>query len=292
MAKGRNNVDTLNKLVRQQFSEYHISPLSGGGTNAVYVLERRGSRSVLKVAMVSNRNASVERECLRILEESRTVPRLFQNFILAERIGLHMEFISGKTLLEHIQENLEAANNGAIYDIFSSLGRLLAEIHSANIADCSQLRKIELEEPPSKPFIDNRLNKRSIELFSELSGTFGRRASLLHGDFGYHNVIRDTSGNNRLIDWELAGIGDPRTDMANVLFWTHLHFPDIAHECGRRFVEAYLERREEECNPEIMHRFVIFQVWRIIEMVTDDFPAPVKSEWNRRLAWAIDHVFY
>lgn len=114
---------------------------------------------------------------------------------------------------------------------------------------------------------------------------------LLHGDFGYHNVIRDVKGNSKLIDWEFAGYGDPRVDVANVLFWTHLHFPNIAHVCVRAFINAYIERRKEDFTSDILHAHIILQIWRIIEIVKDDFPEPVKKEWNRRLDWALNHVF-
>lgn len=285
-------MDRLQELVRQQFPKYQISPLSGGGTNAVFLLEQNGIRSVLKVAMISNSNASVERECLRLLRERRIAPHLYQDLMIAERIGLRMEYVSGKSLLSSIQECIKASDIYTVYRIFSALGQTLAEVHHLHIENSVKLRKIELEDPPKKSFIDAKLYTRSVELFSELRGVFDQHPVLLHGDFGYHNVIGQSLERMKLIDWELAALGDARIDIANVLFWTHLHFPDIALDCVKAFVDAYIEMRAEDCSSDILHRFVIYQIWRMIHMITDDFPIPVKAEWNRRLSWAFDHVFY
>jgi len=94
-----------------------------------------------------------------------------------------------------------------------------------------------------------------------------------------------------LIDWELAGMGDPRLDVANVLFWTHLHFPDMAKACTRAFLDAYSEERNAGFAPDELKAAVIVQVWRIIGLVDESFPEHVLKEWNRRLAWVLDRDF-
>lgn len=281
----------LKEQIQEDFPDCHISVLRGGGTNALFLLERRGILSVLKIAMISNHNASIEKKCLLLLEKHQVAPRLFQDLTVAGRNGLQMEYVNGNSLLSIIQDNLKTSNLDVIIPIYSSLGRLLANVHNIRVDDQIELGKIEMDMPPIKTFIDAALYERSASLIVHLNEIAGKHRVLLHGDFGYHNVIRDMSGKDWLIDWELAGLGDPRVDVANVLFWTHLHFPDMATDCGKAFMDAYKERRDEDFTPEIMHAFVVRQVWRIIGLVQDHFPEPVKREWNRRLIWALEHRF-
>lgn len=151
--------------------------------------------------------------------------------------------------------------------------------------------RLGISPPGRKTFIEENLYRRSVQRILGIGGDTEHAPVLVHGDFGYHNVICDLSGQNRVIDWEMAGMGDPRMDLANVLFWTHLHFPDHAGRFGEAFIRSYLNRRWVDCSPESMHSFVIFQVWRILGLVNGDFPDHVKAEWNRRLAWALDHRF-
>ena len=126
--------------------------------------------------------------------------------------------------------------------------------------------------PPEKnTFIEESLYQRSVQRIMGISGDTDHAPVLVHGDFGYHNVIFDLSGQSRVIDWEMAG-GDPRIDLANVLFWTQSHL------IGRSVIDCR--------SPDIIHSFVIFQFWRIIGLVKEDFPDHVKTEWNRCLAWA------
>lgn len=84
-------VERIFNLIKAKFPEHEITPLNGGGTNALYLLERNGIRTVLKIAMISNFNAGVEEECLHILNRSRFAPRLYERFEIDGRTGLRIE---------------------------------------------------------------------------------------------------------------------------------------------------------------------------------------------------------
>lgn len=200
-----------------------------------------------------------------------------------------MEYIAGKTLLDEIIDKYKLSNIEGIYPIFHYMGYSLGDLHKQKLEITSSIPDIELIIQ-YKSFITRKLYEQSLQSVSYLS-SINKHEVLLHGDYGYHNVFKQESGSQRIIDWELAGYGDPRTDIGNVLFWTHLHFSDIAEVCVNHFIEAYLTINKLECSPEIMHSFVIIQIWRIIQLVNDDFPEHVKREWNRRLEWALNHKF-
>lgn len=47
-----------------------------------------------------------------------------------------------------------------------------------------------------------------------------RRSSLVHGDFKLDNVVVGDSGRiDAVLDWEMATLGDPLTDLVNVVLW-------------------------------------------------------------------------
>ena len=167
----------------------------------------------------------------------------------------------------------------------------MAKLHAVRLSSDYRLPCFNIHPPEKKTFIEENLYQRSVQRIMGISGDTDHAPVLVHGDYGYHNVIFDLSGQSRVIDWEMAGIGDPRIDLANVLFWTHLHFPDQADRLGEAFIQSYLNRRSVDCSPELIHSFIIFQFWRILGLVKEDFPDHVKTEWNRRLAWALDHKF-
>ena len=110
-------MERIFNLIKAKFPEHEITPLSGGGTNALYLLERNGIRTVLKIAMISNFNAGVEEECLHILNRSRFAPRLYERFEIDRRTSLRIEYIEGPSYLSLILERLKDADVGKIFPL-------------------------------------------------------------------------------------------------------------------------------------------------------------------------------
>lgn len=280
---------SIQDFIQTKFPISEVIPLVGGGTNLLYLLKNSECQSVIKIAIISNDNARIEFECLSMLKESLLTPDLYDSFYIDGRLALHMEYIQGNTFLNEILDMYKNNDYEGIYPLFRSLGYLLGKLHKQNYKTKDAIPVIE-PIIDYKSFIESRLYEQSIELVSYLK-SIKKHEVLLHGDYGYHNVIMQKSGTYRIIDWELAGYGDPRIDIGNVLFWTHLHFSEIAEVCVNNFIEAYLTTNELECSPDIMHSFVIIQIWRILELVNHDFPEHAKSEWSRRLEWALNYKF-
>ena len=278
-------MDEILEKLRSRFPLSEIIPLAGGGTNSVFILRQNEIQSVIKVAMISNKYAETELLCLNSLKDTGLSPRLLQSFQIGNKKVLQMEYMDGRTFLESILALRTEPKLDDIPSIFSSMGRFLAELHDTPIL--VELKEIELTIPEDKSFIEHELYQRSIDCISNIQEY---SKVLLHGDFGYHNIIVGPTGLT-LIDWEVAGIGDPRIDISNVLFWTHLHFPDIAQKCVNEFLIAYAIERNMDFSPGVLKAFVIVQIWRIIELVNENFPTNVIKEWNRRLSWSLDHDF-
>lgn len=61
--------------------------------------------------------------------------------------------------------------------------------------------------------------------------------TLLHGDVVHHNILRDTDGVVRLIDFDLACLGSPSIELA---LWTHRVLPQIDYDITFLFNEQPL----------------------------------------------------
>jgi aminoglycoside phosphotransferase (APT) family kinase protein len=244
--------------------------------------------------MVSEANSAVEKACLTWLDGSGCAPRLLGSFMVGERTALHMEFVEGRMMLDSIIESSLRGDVQEILPLFTVLGGFLAALHSLPVEKegleaVREIPEIQLALSAPQPFIEPALAERAAELtalFTEIDD----RQVLLHGDYGYHNVLIRDNATCCLVGWELAAIGHPSIDIGNLLFWTHLHFPEIARGCVQHFLDGY-GIGENEYSPEAVRAFVILQVWRLLGLVRHDFPEAVKKEWNRRLAWTLEHSF-
>jgi len=279
-------MDEFLKKLRSRFPLSELTPVTSGGTNSVFYLKHNGIQSLIKVAMISNKNAETELMCLSLLKDTGITPRLLQSFQIESKKVLQMEFIEGKTILDSILTLRKESRLEEIPSLFSSMGKFLAKLHAFPLH--ADLNRISLAIPQQKRFIEHDLYQCSIDYISNLNE---HSKVLLHGDFGYHNIITGPTGRMTLIDWELAGIGDPRIDISNVLFWTHLHFPDIALRCVSEFLTAYASEKNIDLSSSELKAFIIIQIWRIIGLVNESFPNNVIKEWNRRLSWTLEHEF-
>ena len=89
---------------------------------------------------------------------------------------------------------------------------------------------------------------------------------LTHGDYGAHNVLVTETGAVSVIDCELGEWNHPLSDVANVHFWTHLHFPETARGRCQAFLEGYEARRPLVFSAELLRDY-----WHGSEIVDDGF---------------------
>lgn len=89
-------------------------------------------------------------------------------------------------------------------------------------------------------------------LVEHLEGALGPPA-LCHNDLGLHNLVIDGTELTALIDWELAGIGTPASDLARCRHTVDHLMP------WQHFIEAYVEAggSPEACDP---HKIDFYQI--------------------------------
>jgi len=113
---------------------------------------------------------------------------------------------------------------------------------------------------------------------------------LTHGDYGAHNVLVTETSAVSVIDWEFGEWNHPLNDVASVHFWTHLHFPKTARERCRWFLEGYESQHRLTFSADLLRDYCIYRIW-VILLRARGVPDRGKSEWARRLRWALQHDF-
>jgi aminoglycoside phosphotransferase (APT) family kinase protein len=88
--------------------------------------------------------------------------------------------------------------------------------------------------------------------------------TLMHGDFQGANLMLDDDGQFVILDWELAGIGDPREDMGYFKAVAQVSPPDLLDDAGcLAFCERYRQltgMNEVQLNPAVVAYFLILGV--------------------------------
>lgn len=94
--------------------------------------------------------------------------------------------------------------------------------------------------------------------------------TLVHGEFKPANIVCDSGGGLRAIDWEFAHIGDPREDLGWARLLESLHPPELISLDEERFCRQYREysgMSEEVLNPATMSYFLVLAGLRVFGVV-------------------------
>jgi aminoglycoside phosphotransferase (APT) family kinase protein len=105
---------------------------------------------------------------------------------------------------------------------------------------------------------------------------------LMHGDFQCANVMVTADGNIEVIDWELAGIGDPREDIGYFKAVSQASPPDLLGDDG---IEGFCARYREltglnelQVNPATVAYFLVLGVVGTVEQLMQGGAAWAKGE--------------
>jgi len=142
-----------------------------------------------------------------------------------------MSFVDGTVY--RTQEQLAAVPEPAARELADGLMDVLARLHavdpeSAGLGDLGrpagylerQVRRWGKQLDASH----SREVPELAELGRRLAASVpdSRRVSLVHGDYKLDNVVVDPAEHGRILavlDWEMATLGDPLTDLVNVVLW-------------------------------------------------------------------------
>ncbi|GGH77851.1 phosphotransferase family protein [Pullulanibacillus pueri] len=273
----------LEKYLMKQYGAKKLVRLTGGFTNAVYLLEATEPPLVVKIAQWSNGDMENEANTLRFLNQGAFTPEVRDLFSMKQQQIIVFTYKEGK----NGQAILDTGHFKSSIELFHDMGKLLATaIHShpysgeqqgLRVADFKRIR-FDLN------YVPETLMKQSKALLEE-RGAQEHPWTLTHGDFGSHNVLAD-GHHLTAIDWEWAEWGPPLVDLAWTCWNTKLHYPSIADQLNQTFLQAYQAERDVHYTPELMKVYSLYKLWIILNKVQSS-DEETQQKWVKRLEWTL-----
>jgi aminoglycoside phosphotransferase (APT) family kinase protein len=267
-----------------------LSPTVGGFSNLAVAARIGGARCVIKAAELPAKREDLRREqlVLGLLGGRRLgapTPLAF-----AERCGWAVLVMRRRPGVPGI--TLYGGAPEALAPAYTRLGRTLARLHSLGLAP-----------PPAAAGERLLIAERAAALAASLADLplpdvlraplaaalehpawQPARPRLVHGDAGLHNVLWGPSGLT-LLDWELAGWGDPRLDLAWVA-WT-MRFRGLPTTHGGALLAGYGRERAAALGLEeaALRALALGQVAALLARAAGR--AGAWEEWLRRARWTL-----
>lgn len=120
--------------------------------------------------------------------------------------------------------------------------------------------------------------------------------ALVHRDFSFANLMVDDTGDLVVIDWELAGIGDPREDLGYFKANAQAAPPDVIDADPDAFCGRYRELTgysEEQLNPAVMTYFLVLGVISVVDQLRTSGAAMAKGETaSTNIAFNMDNLLF
>lgn len=273
-------------ILLSKFQNIKLTELTGGYTNSTLLLEGSNPLVVAKIFKTDNSDARKEINALTLLNDSGVSPRMYDYFEDDKLLYIIMDYIQGI----NGQRILDSGDIDRSREIYRLLGIQLAkDIHSIKQIDSdSGLPLIELVnvDIDSINFIPSNLKD---EVRHILNIPIKEEKTLIHGDFGPHNTIISDKL-MFVIDWEWSGWGNPLQDVAWVVWFVHLHYPDFCKELSEVFLSSYSSFSNVQITEELVKAYAISRVSSILNRIKIA-NLDVKNEWLRRLEWTLKTNF-
>jgi aminoglycoside phosphotransferase (APT) family kinase protein len=220
-----------------------LDTVGPGRSNLVGGMTVGDRRLVVKAAQRREKRADVQREdaVLALLADVPAVPKRVGSLIDDEWSVLVMEHIGGEAGLDCLPAGPPAAKRRAADQLVVLLAASIRAVHALAPGPVStvDMQRLGLE-------MDRRMNATADALRADSHGLLehdreivvealadrvhNRGVAFLHGDPGLHNMLIRTAdsptspalGAATLVDWEMAGFGNPLHDVAWAT-WTLRH---------------------------------------------------------------------
>lgn len=243
----------------------------GGEFGAIFVRDGQERPLVLKAITGLHRAARWERG-VALARRLRSAGYPAPEYI-ATGISRDLVWSLQKRMPGAIPEPLQAAHATALLE--------LTERHADAAGD---LEPIGTEEPhlalsiASAEALRQHDSTRAIAMEAERILRRGkpstlRTADICHGDFHHRNLLTSAAVVTGVIDWEGAGCGDWRFDVATLAFWCTVAGPQVDDD-ARAMVRM---RAEEVCDPPLLAYFTAALTMRLLSFNVRTHPNLVDS---------------
>ena len=274
-------------ILLEKYKNVNLVKINGGYTNNVFLLENHFPKIIVKIfnkKQYNNDTGKNELNALRLLNGSNVSPKLHDFLEDDSNLYIIMDYIIGING-QNILDNNEIDNIKKLYELLGY--NLSKNIHSIKQEkNVMKLPEIKLEDINNGIFeyLDNN-TKETIKNMLDIK--VNENNTLIHGDFGPHNVIYQ---NNSIIaiDWEWAGYGNPMYDIAWVLWFTNIHYPNYCQILSNVFINTYLKHNSINISEKLVKAYSISNVLKILSRIKEE-NVESKNEWIRRLNWTIEN---
>ncbi len=243
-----------------------LAQFHGGASNPTFLLTDTGTgrRYVMRKkppgALLASAHA-VEREHMIMAALAETSVPVPEMLLLCEDVTIVgtafylMPFLSGRIYKDNLLADMSPAERDGAY---RSVARALAAVHSVDLAQAGldrlsrggnyfdrqiarwtkQYRETQTEDISEMDLL--------IQLLPERLPT-DTRETLVHGDFRLENVMFEPARPEVLavLDWELASLGDPLSDVAFFCLFYHADFMDWGSNATIDFNATGILREEQ-----------------------------------------------
>jgi aminoglycoside phosphotransferase (APT) family kinase protein len=234
-----------------------VRPLLGGSSSLTYVANLSGAgaerRVVVKVAppgLPPLRNRDVLRQA-RVFEVLASAPGVSVPEVLGTDAGAPVEipplfvmsFVPGESYEPCLTAEEPKASRAELEARYFAAVRMLAALHAVPPSDpriasepVQDLRAELARWARAYGSCDEDLRANEAEVHAKLAAAMPAEAPprILHGDYRLGNMQCEGARIGALIDWEIWSLGDPRLDLAWLLWNSNPRHPN----CVRKDVEA------------------------------------------------------
>lgn len=284
--------DAVVELLRARFpgeAVGHFERTFGGYSNLTLGAQIGGRAVVIKAADGALKRADLrhEAEALELLRGRK----LFAPLLLA--------LVEDEVWTVEVMDRLAGTNGlsffkndpGALEQIYTELGRLLADVHRAEIPHPGA--GFEMEQRYRRLLAGLPALGLEAVLLAALAESLEHQAwrparlRLVHGDAGVHNLLWQ-NGITALLDWEWAGLGNPLLDLGWI-FWT-IRLHDAPDQLWQAFLRSYGPWMfpDAPASQEALRALVLGQVALIMSRAHGQSSW---QEWLRRAHWTLELEF-
>lgn len=109
--------------------------------------------------------------------------------------------------------------------------------------------------------LQSRIIDEAIEWLRAHIGDAGDALCLIHNDFGFHNVLTRGDRLTAVLDWELATIGNPASDLGYVMHFVQRVMP------WEDFLRCYREAGGADLSPETIRYHAVWNAVRLYGLI-------------------------
>lgn len=279
-------MDKKHAILDKYFPECSLTPISGGFTNEVFLLENQDKSFVVKTSHDNN-----ESESTKILAKlkSNFIPKFITAFESDNIFYSVSEYIPNT---KNLFEEMNKLDLEKLQTLFFFCGESIAKLHRFTIDATASMEQIpSINSNIDRISIDRTLAVQNYLLHTEQLLKEITSYSMCHGDYGPQQVIF-SENSNYIIDWESLCYTLPLYDIGWFSWITYLHIDDqsVVIQVLKSFKQGYSSISSWDFTPKDIKSFAIRKIWEVLPRFVNQ-NLDISNAWIDRLDKALNTNF-